>query len=105
MKIKEVIYINYQLECACGRVFGVEAENYEVALAAMKSVMTIETVADHYSKEKKHKDDTVPTPEQIVAMVTQHLKAAEEETVTPATPEVPEEEKKVEPEAQAQVQA
>ena len=57
----------YSMTCSCGDPMDVEANSKEEAVSMMKGMMTEDAIAKHFSE--KHSGDTVPSVEQVHAMI------------------------------------
>lgn len=61
----------FSMTCTCGDVMTVEAMDQAEAVSKMKAMMTPEAVAAHFAE--KHAGDSVPSQEEMAAMIESNL--------------------------------
>lgn len=66
--------MTYSMNCTCGTVMSVEAENRDEAVNKLKGMMTAEALAAHFAD--KHSGQPVPNQEQSDSMIEQMVKEA-----------------------------
>lgn len=58
---------NFSMQCTCGEVMSVEANNREEAIMKMQEKMSPGTIAVHAAE--KHPDEPIPSVDQVHAMI------------------------------------
>lgn len=64
--------MTYSMNCTCGTVMSVEAENRDEAVGKLKDMMTAEAVTSHFAE--KHQGQPVLSKEQSDSMIEQMVK-------------------------------